>query len=141
MALTDLTDREAMAVMLGCTADDVRRSREMKKEKMGVPVRSVTDFTVTSGEQDDSRIFWNGVCAWCGSSGLHKSGCKALYAAQTEKYVRLSTENYIKGTATVTIPPEQEKDVRTEMQRRFDAIAEEVLYGGSLPVRGDKPKS
>ena len=48
MALTDLTDREAMAVMLGCTANDVRRSREMKKEKMGVPVRSVTDFTVTS---------------------------------------------------------------------------------------------
>ena len=78
-------------------------------------VRSVTDFTVTSGEQDDSRIFWNGVCAWCGSSGLHKPGCKALYAAQTEKYVRLSTENYIKGTATVTIPPEQEKDVRTEL--------------------------
>ena len=35
MALTDLTDREAMAVMLGCIADDVRRSREMKKEKMG----------------------------------------------------------------------------------------------------------
>ena len=57
--------------------------------------------------------------------------------------MRLSTENYIKGTATVAKPltPEQEQDVRTDMQRRFDAIAEEVLYGGSLPVRRDKPES
>ena len=72
MALTDLMDREAMAVMLGCTADDVRRARE-------------------------------------------------LYQKNKEKGI---------------VP----KDVRTEMQRRFDAIAEEVLYGGSLPVRGAKPK-
>ena len=117
MALTDLTDREAMAVMLGCTADDVRRARELyqkNKEKGIVPlVPPVTEFI------------------------------NSVFSRETEKYVRLSTENYIKGTATVTkppIPPEQEKEIRTDMQRRFDAIAEEVLYGGSLPVRGAKPK-
>ena len=41
MALTDLTDREAMAVMLGCTADYVRRARELyqnNKEKGIVPL-------------------------------------------------------------------------------------------------------
>ena len=42
MALpADLTDKEAMALMLGCTADDVRRARELyqkNKEKGIVPL-------------------------------------------------------------------------------------------------------
>lgn len=44
---------------------------------------------------------------------------------------------------TPSLSSEQEEEVRTELQKRFDAIAEEVLYNGagSLPVRGDKPKS
>lgn len=48
----------------------------------------------------------------------------------------------VRGEPNKPLPPEQEKKIRTDLQRRFDAIAEDVFYGGgSVSVRGDKLKS
>ena len=83
-----------MALMLGCTADDVRRARELYTEEQG-----------------------KGDCAPRAPGDEIYQQC---VLTRDGKIVRLPTENYIMGTATVTkppIPPEQEKEIRTDMQR------------------------
>ena len=80
-------------------------------------------------------------CVWCGSYGTHKPDCKALsrnypkssLGTQREMTERLRSEMdrvqraaYFVGSGTVTVKPEPPKDERTEMQKRFDAIAEEL---------------
>jgi hypothetical protein len=81
-------------------------------------------------------------CAWCGSYGAHKPDCKALsrnyprtsLRTQRDMTAMLRAEmdqkverTYYKGAAAaVTVKPEPPKDVRTDLQKRFDAIAEEL---------------
>lgn len=97
-------------------------------------------------------------CVWCGSYGTHKPDCKALsrnypkssLGTQREMTERLRSEmdrqtarTYyqgsgaggnggpgVAGVAGVTMKPEPPKDERTELQKRFDAIAEELKDGG-----------
>jgi hypothetical protein len=85
-------------------------------------------------------------CAWCGSAGAHKPDCKALsrnyprtslgtQRAMTEalraEMDRTVESTYYQGSRATARPPrlpkpEPPKDVRTDMQKRFDAIAEEL---------------
>jgi hypothetical protein len=80
-------------------------------------------------------------CAWCGGYGTHKPDCKALsrnypktsLGTQREMTQRLRTEMdqkveraYYRGSGRVTTTVEPPKDVRTDLQKRFDAIAEEL---------------
>ena len=92
-----------------------------------------------------------GECVWCGSAGMHKPNCKALsqnyprssLGTQREMTERIRAEmaqsvgrgyyqggrGYSQGTTMATVKPAPSsppKDVRTEMQKRFDAIAEEL---------------
>ena len=90
-------------------------------------------------------------CVWCGSYGTHKPDCKALsrnypkssLGTQREMTERLRSEMdrvqraaYYQGSGgtgpvgfvgpAATARPEPPKDERTELQKRFDAIAEEL---------------
>ena len=98
-------------------------------------------FDSDPGSLGETLMYDSGECAWCGSSGIHKPNCQALAqnypkvsrGDQREMRERIRTElaqppaarNYYVGRGTVTIP-EPPKDLRTEMQKRFDAIAEEL---------------
>ena len=83
-------------------------------------------------------------CVWCGGYGSHKPDCKALsrnypvrssLSTQREMTQRLRSEmdrvetaTYYRGSGMVTrttVAPEP-KDERTDLQKRFDAIAEEL---------------
>ena len=87
----------------------------------------------------------NGECVWCGSTGIHKPDCKALsrnwskssLSTQREMTQRLRSEMdrtveraYYQGTGSPSpsklAKPEPPKDERTDLQKRFDAIAEEL---------------
>ena len=95
---------------------------------------------------------WDG-CAWCGGIGReHKSDCKALYRkyktsldVQREMTERLRAETNApqswwitnkKITVSGDVPPQKvavvqsSKDTRTEVQKRFAAIAEELINDG-----------
>ena len=98
-------------------------------------------FTAPSPDNQDYALM---ECVWCGSYGTHKPDCKALsrnypkssLGTQREMTQRLrfemdrvETAAYYQGSGRVTVRPaksEPPKDVRTEMQKRFDAIAEEL---------------
>ena len=89
-------------------------------------------------------------CAWCGSTGTHKPGCKALdrgverklsrnyvessltvqrkMTAQLRDEMEAMSENVLRGVA---VSDDSRKDTRTEVQKRFDAIAEELDDGES----------
>lgn len=93
-----------------------------------------------------------GECVWCGSYGAHKPDCKALsrnyskssLSVQREMTERIRSQmDQVESTiyrgaaaavkyrgAAVIAKPEPPKDMRTEMQKRFDAIAEELENGG-----------
>jgi hypothetical protein len=83
-------------------------------------------------------------CVWCGGYGTHKPDCKALsrnYPPSSLRTQRDMTERlrvemdqtveraYYRGSSAspqVIAKPEPPKDVRTDLQKRFDAIAEEL---------------
>ena len=88
-------------------------------------------------------------CVWCGSYGAHKPDCKALsrnyprssLGTQREMTERLRAEmdrtverTYYQGSWATggaakrakLEKPAPPKDVRTDLQKRFDAIAEEL---------------
>ena len=84
-------------------------------------------------------------CVWCGGYGTHKPDCKALsrnyprssLSIQREMTQRLRSEmdktverTYYEGDwnarSSPRLPPTPPKDERTDLQKRFDAIAEEL---------------
>jgi hypothetical protein len=89
-----------------------------------------------------------GSCAYCGSFGAHKPDCKSLArnypkyeprsslgtqraktAALRDEMTRSFTGGLSDRTQRARVTDEPPEDDRTEMQRRFDAIAEELEDG------------
>ena len=77
-----------------------------------------------------------GSCAWCGSVGAHKADCKALarnyprssLSVQRDMTARIREEmeqTMYRGSPKPTVEPAP-KDTRTDVQKRFAAIAEEL---------------
>jgi hypothetical protein len=99
---------------------------------------------INEGPGDEDVMLGGGVCAWCGSPGAHKPGCKALTApypvssltVQREMTLRMREEmdrvmygskaGGVGGSATTMTTNPKPPDTRTEVQKRFDAIAEEL---------------
>ena len=100
--------------------------------------------SITPYSQQDYAVM---ECVWCGSYGAHKPDCKALsrnypkssLSTQREMTRQLRAEmdqkverTYYEGDWNARSSPRQSpmpsppKDTRTDLQKRFDAIAEEL---------------
>ena len=106
------------------------------------------DGPVQAGVYNRGETLMLGECAWCGSTGAHKPDCKALsrnyprtsLSVQREMTQQLRAEMdkvearaYTEGRIVqpssfggVYRTKEPPKDERTDLQKRFDAIAEEL---------------